>query len=35
MLLGRLKIVLLDFGEGIWCFGDKLGKREKRSAFPR
>ena len=30
-LLGLLKIVLLDFAEGIWCFRDELGKRERRS----
>ncbi|RLF04232.1 MAG: hypothetical protein DRK00_07170 [Thermoprotei archaeon] len=30
-LLGRLRIVLLDFGEGIWCFRDELGKRERSS----
>jgi hypothetical protein len=30
-LLGKLKIVLLDFGEGIWCFRDELGKKERRS----
>lgn len=30
-LLGRLKIVLLDFGEGIWCFRDEIGRRQRRS----
>ena len=30
-LAGRLKIVLLDFGEGTWCFRDELGKRERSS----
>lgn len=30
-LLGKLKVVLIDFGEGIWCFRDELGKRERRS----
>ena len=30
-LLGKLKIVLLDFGEGIWCFKDELGVKERRS----
>lgn len=30
-LLGRLGVVLLDFGEGIWCFRDELGRRERRS----
>ena len=31
-LLSKLKIVLLDFGEGLWCFRDELGKKERRSA---
>jgi len=31
-LVGRLGVVLLDFGEGIWCFRDELGRRERRSA---
>ncbi|RLF23790.1 MAG: hypothetical protein DRN15_04930 [Thermoprotei archaeon] len=26
-LLGKLGIVCLDFGEGIWCFRDELGKK--------
>ncbi len=30
-LLSKLRIVLLDFGEGIWCFRDELGKKERRS----
>ena len=30
-LLGRLKVVLLDFGEGIWCFRDELGRKERKS----
>ncbi len=30
-LLGRLKVVLLDFAEGIWCFRDEIGKRERKS----
>ena len=30
-LLGRLRIVLLDFAEGTWCFRDELGKRERKS----
>ncbi|RLG85692.1 MAG: hypothetical protein DRO39_04980 [Thermoprotei archaeon] len=29
-LLGKLRVVLLDFGEGLWCFRDELGKRERR-----
>ncbi len=31
-LLSKLRIVLIDFGEGIWCFRDELGKKERRSA---
>ena len=30
-LLGAFRIVLLDFAEGIWCFRDELGKKERRS----
>ena len=30
-LLGKLKIVLLDFSEGTWCFRDELGGRVRRS----
>ncbi len=30
-LLGRLGVVLIDFADGIWCFKDELGKRERRS----
>ena len=30
-LLSKLRIVLLDFGEGIWCFRDELGRRERKS----
>ena len=30
-LLSKLNISLIDFGEGIWCFRDELGKRERRS----
>ena len=30
-LLSKLKIVLLDFGEGIWCFRDELGRKERKS----
>ncbi len=30
-LLGKLRIVLIDFGEGIWCFRDEIGKKERRS----
>ena len=25
-LAGRLGIVALDFGEGLWCFRDELGR---------
>ncbi len=31
-LLGKLRIVLIDFGEGIWCFRDEIGRVERRSA---
>ncbi len=30
-LLSKLKIVLIDFGEGIWCFRDELGEKERKS----
>ncbi len=30
-LLSKLKIVLIDFGEGIWCFRDEIGEKERRS----
>jgi len=30
-LLGRLRIVLIDFAEGVWCFRDELGREERRS----
>ncbi|RJX15295.1 hypothetical protein CW703_06875 [Candidatus Bathyarchaeota archaeon] len=30
-LLSRLKIVLLDFGEGTWCFRDELGRKERKT----
>jgi len=30
-LLGKLKVVLLDFSSGTWCFRDELGRRERRS----
>jgi len=30
-LLGRMRIVLLDFAEGTWCFRDELGRRERKS----
>jgi len=30
-LLGKLGIVLLDFGEGLWCFRDELGFKTRHS----
>ena len=30
-LLGKLGIVLIDFGEGIWCFRDELGRKIRRT----
>ena len=30
-LLGKLGIVALDFGEGLWCFRDEVGYRVRRS----
>lgn len=30
-LLGAMRVVLLDFAEGTWCFRDELGRRERRS----
>lgn len=30
-LLGRLGIVMLDVGEGLWCFRDEVGYRVRRS----
>ena len=30
-LAGRLGIVALDFGEGLWCFRDELGRVARRS----
>ena len=30
-LAGRLGIVALDFGEGLWCFRDEVGKVARRS----
>ena len=32
-LLGRLRVFLLDFRDGIWCFRDELGRRERRSLW--
>lgn len=31
-LLSRLRIVILDPFEGIWCFKDEIGKKERRGA---
>ncbi len=28
-LLGELGIVLIDFGKGIWCFRDEIGKKTR------
>jgi len=30
-LAGKLGIVALDFGEGIWCFRDEIGSRRRVS----
>lgn len=30
-LISALKIVLIDAGEGLWCFRDELGKRVRTS----
>jgi hypothetical protein len=29
-LLSRLHVVIIDPFEGVWCFRDELGKRERR-----
>ena len=29
-LLGRLGIVIIDAGEGLWCFRDEIGLRARR-----
>ena len=29
-LASKLGIVIIDPGEGVWCFRDELGKRERR-----
>jgi len=29
-LLGRLGIVIVDAGEGLWCFRDEMGRRIRR-----
>jgi len=33
-LAGRLGIVALDFGEGLWCFRDEVGKITRKKATP-
>jgi len=30
-LVSKLGIVLIDIGEGLWCFKDELGKIVRRS----
>ncbi len=30
-LISKLGIVILDAGEGLWCFRDEIGKRVRRS----
>lgn len=30
-LSSKLRIVLLDIGEGLWCFRDELGKKTRKS----
>jgi hypothetical protein len=30
-LAGRLGIVALDFGDGLWCFRDEIGRVTRRS----
>ena len=30
-LISRLGIVLLDIGEGLWCFKDELGRVSRKS----
>lgn len=30
-LASKLNIAVLDFGEGIWCFRDEVGKRERKT----
>ena len=30
-LVGKLRVVILDAGEGLWCFRDELGKKIRRS----
>ncbi len=30
-LLGKLSIVMIDVGDGIWCFRDEVGRKERKS----
>lgn len=30
-LAGKLGVAVIDFAEGIWCFRDELGRRERRT----
>ncbi len=30
-LASKLNIAVLDFGEGIWCFRDEVGKKERKT----
>ncbi|WP_202908713.1 hypothetical protein [Vulcanisaeta sp. EB80] len=30
-LVSKLGVVLIDIGEGLWCFKDELGKIVRRS----
>lgn len=33
-LISKMRIVILDPLEGVWCFRDELGKRERRGVTP-
>jgi hypothetical protein len=30
-LISKLGLVMIDAGEGIWCFKDEIGKKERKS----
>lgn len=30
-LAGKLGVAVVDFAEGLWCFRDELGRRERRT----